>query len=45
MLTTTKKVIGRVPTHRGIYSDDKLYHIQNIVTYLGSAFISKVDNN
>lgn len=44
-MAITKKVIGRVPTYRGVYDDDKLYHMQNIVTYLGSAFISKIDNN
>lgn len=44
-MSTTKKVIGRIPIYRGKYNNDEMYHIQNIVTYLGSAFISKIDNN
>lgn len=44
-MATTKKIIGSVPIYRGEYKHDEKYHKQNIVSYLGSAFISLSDEN
>lgn len=44
-MATTKKIIGKVPTFRGEFVLGKTYYKQNIVTMLGSSFISLVDGN
>jgi hypothetical protein len=44
-MATTKKIIGSVPTTRGEYKEGEKYYKQNIVSYLGSAFISTIDEN
>ena len=44
-MATTKKIIGSVPTSRGEYLGGTKYYKQNIVSYLGSAFISTMDEN
>lgn len=44
-MATTKKIIGSVPTTRGEYKEGEKYYKQNIVAYLGSAFISTIDEN
>lgn len=44
-MATTKKIIGRVPVFRGEFVLGKTYYKHNIVTYLGSSFISLVDGN
>lgn len=45
MTTTTKKIIGTVPISRGEYDPNIKYYKQNIVTYLGSVFISIMNDN
>lgn len=44
-MATTKKIIGKVPVYRGEFVLGKTYYKQNIVTMLGSSFISLVDGN
>ena len=44
-MTTTKKIIGSVPVNRGKYDANTKYYKQNIVQYLGSVFISAIDEN
>lgn len=44
-MATTKKIIGRVPVFRDEFVLGKTYYKHNIVTYLGSSFISLVDGN
>ena len=44
-MAITKKIIGSVPTSRGEYAEGTKYYKQNIVSYLGSAFISTMDEN
>lgn len=44
-MATTKKIIGKVPVFRGEFVLGKTYYKQNIVTMLGSSFISLVDGN
>ena len=44
-MAITKKIIGSVPTTRGKYKEGEKYYKQNIVSYLGSAFISTIDEN
>lgn len=44
-MATTKKIIGRVPVFRDEFELGKTYYKHNIVTYLGSSFISLVDGN
>ena len=44
-MATTKKIIGKVPVYRGDFVLGKTYYKHNIVTYLGSSFISLVDEN
>lgn len=44
-MATTKKIIGKVPMFRGEFVLGKTYYKQNIVTMLGSSFISLVDEN
>ena len=44
-MATTKKIIGKVPVYRGEFELGKTYSKHNIVTMLGSSFISLVDGN
>lgn len=44
-MATTKKIIGKVPVYRGEFVLGKPYYKHNIVTMLGSSFISLVDGN
>lgn len=44
-MATTKKIIGSVPTSRGEYTEGTKYYKQNIVSYLGSAFVCTMDEN
>ena len=44
-MATAKKIIGSVPTTRGEYKEGEEYYKQNIVSYLGSAFVSTMDEN
>lgn len=44
-MATTKKIIGSVPVNRGKYDANTKYYKQNIVQYLGSVFISMIDEN
>lgn len=44
-MSTTKKIIGRVPVFRGAYEQGREYHKHNIVSHLGSSFVSLVDEN
>lgn len=44
-MATTKKIIGKVPVYRGEFESGKAYSKHNIVTMLGSSFISLVDEN
>lgn len=44
-MATTKKIIGQVPVYRGAFELGKPYFKHNIVTFLGSSFISLVDDN
>lgn len=44
-MTTTKRVIGKVPIFRGTYEEGKEYFKYNIVTWMGSSFISLEDKN
>lgn len=44
-MATTKKIIGKVPVYRGEFKLGKTYSKHNIVTMLGSSFISLVDGN
>ena len=44
-MATQKKIIGKLPVYRGEYNKDVVYYKQNIVTYLGSSFISTKDEN
>lgn len=44
-MATQKRTIGKLPVYRGDYVEGTSYSRLNIVTYLGSAFISNVDGN
>lgn len=44
-MATQKKIIGKLPVFRGEYNKDVVYYKHNIVTYLGSSFISTKDEN
>ena len=44
-MASTKKIIGSVPTLRGEYTEGIRYYKQNIVSYLGSAFVSTMNEN
>lgn len=44
-MATTKKIIGQVPVYRGEYDISKTYSKHNIVTMLGSSFISLINEN
>lgn len=44
-MATTKKIIGKVPVYRGDFVLGKTYYKHNIVTMLGSSFISLADEN
>lgn len=44
-MATTKKIIGKVPVYRGDWQSGVIYYKHNMVSWLGSLFISLVDNN
>lgn len=44
-MVTQKKIIGKLPVFRGEYKQGTVYARLNMVTYLGSNFISDIDNN
>ena len=44
-MATQKKIIGKLPVFRGEDNKDVVYYKHNIVTYLGSSFISTKDEN
>ena len=44
-MATQKRTIGKLPVYRGEYVPGMAYSRLNIVTYLGSSFISQVDAN
>lgn len=44
-MATQKKIIGKLPVFRGEYNKSVVYYKHNIVTYLGSSFISTKDEN
>lgn len=44
-MATQKRTIGKLPVFRKEYKEGVSYSRLNIVTYLGSSFISDVDNN
>ena len=44
-MATQKRTIGKLPVYRGGYVPGVAYSRLNIVTYLGSSFISLMDDN
>ena len=44
-MATQKRTIGKLPVFRGEFVQGTVYSRLNIVTYLGSSFISQVDAN
>lgn len=44
-MATSKKIIGKVPVYRGEWKSGVIYYKHNIVSMLGSSFISLIDDN
>lgn len=44
-MATQKRTIGKLPVYKGGVVEGNSYSRLNIVTYLGSSFISQVDGN
>ena len=44
-MATQKRIIGKLPVYRGAYVEGMIYYRFNIVSYLGSSFISEIDEN
>ena len=44
-MATQKRTIGKLPVYRGAYVSGMKYSRLNIVSYLGSSFISQLDDN
>lgn len=44
-MATQKRTIGKLPVFRGDWLEGVVYSKFNIVTYLGSSFISTMDDN
>ena len=44
-MATQKRTIGKLPVYKGAYVSGMKYSRLNIVSYLGSSFISQLDDN
>ena len=44
-MALVRKSIGRVPVYRGEFSNGKEYYLYNIVSYMGSSFVSTIERN